>query len=160
MEFVASEDEVELDSINVSDVKVHTFFVKEHIDVHMPPKNLRTKTEGMNFSEIRPILRFPSNSPRSCTGSQTDISALNLNSELHYKGKYFYLLSRREILLGCQMLFIGFFYFVPPGENRTSSAEPCDEYVFQDESSSNDRHWVSEPSLVAKYNMSSKVSWK
>ena len=33
MEFVASEDEkeVELDSINVSDVKVHTFFVKEHI---------------------------------------------------------------------------------------------------------------------------------
>ena len=88
MEFVASEDEVELDSINVSDVKVHTFFVKEHIDVHMPPKNLRTKTEGMNFSEIRPILRFPSNSPRSCTGSQTDISALNSNLELNYKGKY------------------------------------------------------------------------
>ena len=94
MEFVASEDEVELDSINVSDVKVHTFFVKEHIDVHMPPKCLRTKTKGMVFSEIRPILRFPNNSPRSCTGSQTDISALNLNLELHYKGKYFYLLSR------------------------------------------------------------------
>ena len=46
MEFVASEDEkeeVELDSINVSDVKVHTFFVKEHIDVHLPPQHSRLR---------------------------------------------------------------------------------------------------------------------
>ena len=96
MEFVVSEDENDnevdqLDSINVSDVKIHTFFVKEHIDVHLPPPShiLRNKTDGMSFSEIRPILRFPSNSPRSCTGSQTDISALNPNSSLHYKGNFF-----------------------------------------------------------------------
>ena len=97
MEFVVSEDENDnevdqLDSINVSDVKTHTFFVKEHIDVHLPPPShiFRNKTDGMSFSEIRPILRFPSNSPRSCTGSQTDISALNPNSSFHYKGKFLY----------------------------------------------------------------------
>lgn len=86
MDFVMSEEEEgndqnekNLDSMKISDVKIHTLVVKKDIDVHPIPRFLRNNEshcEGMSFSEIRPILRLPSNSPRSCTGSQTDISAL------------------------------------------------------------------------------------
>ena len=62
--------------INIPELKVHQFKVKEHIDLHWPLQYNRQPSPGMTFSEIRPILRKYSNLSKSCAGSQTDISAL------------------------------------------------------------------------------------
>ena len=81
MAFIAEgddEEEEENNSMLLSDVKVHTLMVHQDIDLHQ-------FSPQATFSQIRPILRLPSNSPRSCTGSQTDISAL---SPYLYNGQY------------------------------------------------------------------------
>ena len=86
LEFVLSDEEDEdqnedqNNSMNVSDVKIHTLVVQQDIDVHPPPRHLTIEPNCgglMTFSDVRPILRLPSHSPRSSTGSQTDITALN-----------------------------------------------------------------------------------
>ena len=64
MEFHLSEEENEENP----EVKIHTLIVHKDIELHQPPT--------INCSSTRPILRSLSRSPRSCTGSQTDISAL------------------------------------------------------------------------------------
>ncbi len=88
MEFKLSDDEEEeekkkqLDSMEISDVRVHTLIIKKDIDVHDAPKSRSSSTSKspknkFYDSGIRPILKQPSSSPRSCTGSQTDISTLS-----------------------------------------------------------------------------------
>ena len=64
MEFHLSEEENE----DNPEVKIHTLIVHRDIELHQPPT--------IDCSSTRPILRSLSKSPRSCTGSQTDISAL------------------------------------------------------------------------------------
>ena len=64
MEFHLSEEENEENP----EVKIHTLIVHKDIELHQPPT--------IDCSSTRPILRSLSKSPRSCTGSQTDISAL------------------------------------------------------------------------------------
>ena len=64
MEFHLSEEENEENP----EVKIHTLIVHKDIELHQPPM--------LDCSSTRPILRSLSKSPRSCTGSQTDISAL------------------------------------------------------------------------------------
>jgi hypothetical protein len=95
LEFKLSDDELEdvddeatkqLDSMEVSDVRVHTLIIKKDIDVHFPPSRKTSNFGGLTVSPIRPILKLPSSSPRSCTGSQTDISALSPGSlQQHYQ---------------------------------------------------------------------------
>lgn len=85
MEFTVSDDE-QFDDEN-SEYKVHKLKVKEHIDVHWSARSesenqgcyfRNEETAGMTFSPLRPILKLPTRSqlPKSCTGSQTDISAI------------------------------------------------------------------------------------
>ena len=64
MEFHLSEDENEENP----EVKIHTLIVHKDIDLHQEPM--------IECSTTRPILRSISKSPRSCAGSQTDITAL------------------------------------------------------------------------------------
>ena len=79
LDFVLEEDpEPEREK---QEFKVHKLTVNEDFDIHWPPATFHTRnvpqSTNMTFSEIRPILRHPKNSPRSCRGSQTDISALH-----------------------------------------------------------------------------------
>ena len=68
MEFRLSDEEDEdeneknKDSLLVPDVKVHTLIVNQDIDLHLPPGN----SAKVTFSAIRPILKSPPKSPRSC----------------------------------------------------------------------------------------------
>ena len=64
MEFHLSEDENEENP----EVKIHTLIVHKDIELHQEPM--------IECSSTRPILRSISKSPRSCAGSQTDITAL------------------------------------------------------------------------------------
>ena len=64
MEFHLSEDENEENP----EVKIHTLIVHKDIELHQEPM--------IECSTTRPILRSISKSPRSCAGSQTDITAL------------------------------------------------------------------------------------
>ena len=79
-DFQISDDEEENEQVTSSkDVKIHTLIVHKDIDVHNPPPSSSyiKKKSGVTFCNLRPIVRPPSASPRSCTGSQTDVSALS-----------------------------------------------------------------------------------
>ena len=81
-----------------TDVKTHTLFIHKDIDVHYPPevsnnfqKNKNNKQSAeVTFCNVRPILKMPSISPRSCRGSQTDISALCSGLVDQSTGKIYY----------------------------------------------------------------------
>ena len=68
--------------VDDKEVKIHTLKINRDIDVHNPPAsnnlcNINFKKSEVTFCNMRPILKLPSTSPRSCRGSQTDISALS-----------------------------------------------------------------------------------
>ena len=56
------ENEKNKDSLLVPDVKVHTLIVNQDIDLHLPPES----SAKVTFSAVRPILKPPPKSPRSC----------------------------------------------------------------------------------------------
>ena len=78
-EFHLSDEEDDNEIIEKNDVKIHTLIINRDIDVHCPPNIIRNdnqKKSEVEFCNMRPILKPPSMSPRSCRGSQTDISAI------------------------------------------------------------------------------------